>query len=39
MDNYSQDVFDLRIPYNIMQKKMRIDEIRKELNQKGDIYE
>ena len=48
-ENYSQDVFDLRvkdsdgnaekIPFEILQKKMRIDEIRKELNQKGDIYE
>jgi len=48
-ENYSQDVFDLRvknldgnqekIPFEIMQKKIRLDEIRKELNQKGDIYE
>ena len=47
--NYSQDVFDLRvknldgssekIPFEILQKKMRIDEIREILNQKGDIYE
>ena len=44
-ENYSQDVFDLRvknldgnsekIPYEILEKKMRIDEIRKELNQEG----
>jgi len=45
--NYSQDVFDLRvkggslegIPFEILQKKRRIDEIREILNQKGDIYE
>ena len=30
-----QDVFDLLIPYEIMQRKARLDEIRKELNQKG----
>ena len=38
-ENYSQDVFDLRvkggslekIPFEILQKKRRIDEIRKEL--------
>ena len=46
-ENESQDVFDLRvkggslekIPYEILQKKRRIDEIREILNQKGDIYE
>jgi len=44
-ENYSQDVFDLRvkdsdgnaekIPFEILQKKMRIDEIRRELNKNG----
>src|SRR3989338_4423901 len=43
-ENYSQDVFDLRvvnldgnsekIPYEIMQKKIRLDKIRKELDGK-----
>lgn len=40
-ENESYDIFDLKtgkrekISYKIIQKKIRIDEIRKELNQKG----